>query len=267
MLSPTECKDLNMNRTECEVVRPYHDLSDLGRYFLSPTPSKFLIYSTRNTIPDIKKFPHIEAHLHRFKPIMERRRETLKGSNQWWHLHWPREPQLWITPKIISMQMASRPSFAIADTECYTSFSTNVVVPKNNNEVIRYALLGLLNSKVIWYWLSQVAKKRGVGLEINGHTLQDIPVPKSLDPGLPEIVEIAELARERTEMEIALRGARLSSQQVVSERQRMSLIEARIDGCALRLYDLSEADLSSIEASLAGGEIQKRGRRRRQPGA
>jgi hypothetical protein len=146
--------------------------------------------------------------------------------------------------------------------ECYTSFSTNVVVPKDNDQVIRYALLGLLNSKVIWYWLSQVAKRRGVGLEINGHTLQDIPVPRSLDPELPEMAEIAELAGERTEMEITLRGGGLSSQQVVSERQRMSLIEARIDGCAARLYGLSGADLSAIEASLAGGEVQKRGRRR-----
>jgi hypothetical protein len=263
-LSPVEYKDLNMTRTECTIVRPYHDLSDLDRYFVSLAPSKFIIYSTRDTVPDIKKFPHIEAHLRKFKPIMDRRRETSKGSNQWWHLHWPRELKLWTTPKIISVQMASRPTFATADMECYTSFSTNVVVPNDNEQVIRYALLGLLNSKVIWYWLCQVAKRRGVGLEINGHTLQDIPVPRSLDPKRPEIIEIAELARERTEMEITLRGGGLSSQQVASERQRISLIEARIDGCAARLYGLSEADLTAIEASLAGGEVQKCGGRRRQ---
>ena len=31
----------------------------------------------------------IAESIERFKPVMDARRETQKGSNKWWHLHWP----------------------------------------------------------------------------------------------------------------------------------------------------------------------------------
>ena len=118
-LRPTEVAGLRLPGEESGLLRPYHDLSDLGRYYLAPTPSLALIYSTRSTCPDIDAFPTIREHLAQFREIMDARRETLKSSNSWWHLHWPRDEQLWRAPKILSIQMARRPTFVPASKPVY----------------------------------------------------------------------------------------------------------------------------------------------------
>jgi hypothetical protein len=50
---------------------------------------------------------------------MRARRETKNGSNKWWHLHWPREQALWISAKVVCLQMAERPSFVTGHNPVY----------------------------------------------------------------------------------------------------------------------------------------------------
>ncbi|MBU1733661.1 MAG: N-6 DNA methylase, partial [Verrucomicrobia bacterium] len=84
-LRPDELEKLRLPSNENKLVHPYHDLRDLGRYYLASEPSLFLIYSTRNTCPDIRKHLTLYEHLLQFKPIMQERRETKNGANSWWH--------------------------------------------------------------------------------------------------------------------------------------------------------------------------------------
>src|SRR5205823_1721803 len=83
-LTKDELARLRLGANERSLLRPYHDLRDLGRYYLATDPSLTLIYSTKRTCADISRYPKLCAHLERFRPIMEGRRETLKGSNDWW---------------------------------------------------------------------------------------------------------------------------------------------------------------------------------------
>jgi adenine-specific DNA-methyltransferase len=174
-LRPEELRALALPRKEHAMLRPYHDLQDIGRYRLSQ-PSLSLIYSTPTTCPDIADYPGIRAHLFRFRPIMDARRETKKHSNCWWHLHWPRDEKLWTSPKILSLQMADRPAFVPAEEAVYVPFSVNVFIPfKSTREHLNY-IAALLNSRLLWEWYRHRAKLRGAGLEINGHVLGSTPV-------------------------------------------------------------------------------------------
>ena len=80
LLSVQKNLHLDLSAKERSLLRPYHDLKDIGRYRLT-TASLWLIYSTRYTCPDITDYPKLQRHLSRFKPIMEQRRETL-GEEQ-----------------------------------------------------------------------------------------------------------------------------------------------------------------------------------------
>jgi len=125
-LSHEELNHLSLPDDEASLIRPYHDLCDIDRYWLAEHPSLRLIYSSRYTCSSIDNYPILRNHLEKFRIIMEARRETKKGSNSWWHLHWPRDETIWKSPKIVSVQMGKRPIFVSATEPVYVSFSVNV---------------------------------------------------------------------------------------------------------------------------------------------
>ncbi|MFH1919823.1 MAG: N-6 DNA methylase, partial [Planctomycetota bacterium] len=145
--TPAEVDRLNLSERETRLVHPYHDLCDLGRYFLAQSPSRRLIYSTRQTWPEVDRHPRLRDHLGRYRPIMEARRETRRGARPWWQLHWPREESLWRSAKIVSVQMAARPAFVAATEPVYVPFSANVFVPQPGVREHLYYLTAVLNSR------------------------------------------------------------------------------------------------------------------------
>lgn len=235
MISDQEKSSLNLSETELSIVKPYHDLKDIARYYVNPEVHQHIIYSTKNTVPNINAMPSIKRHLSRFRPIMDARRETANGSNRWWHLHWPREEALWKAPKIIALQMASRPSFALAEQELYCSFSTNLIVPKVGGWEFRAKLLGILNSSWVARWLANHAKRRGVALEINGNVLRLIPLPPSCTEETPLGDDLVRLVRARVSSETACREARTDNSRVAFGRQ-ISHIDEQIDLLVERMY-------------------------------
>ena len=188
-----ELEELGLSSKEEELIRPYHDLCDIDRYYIESKPSHYLIYSTKTTCPDIKKYPLLMSHLSKYKKIMDRRRETLKGSNNWWHLHWPRDEKVWNSPKIISIQMSKRPVFMFSYSPVFVPFSINVFVPNEDKIPLEY-YVAVLNSKLLWYWFIHNAKKRGVGLEINGNVLDRAPIKIPENSGV--VITIKKLVSE-----------------------------------------------------------------------
>lgn len=175
-LQPAEIQRLQLSDGESQLIRPYHDLCDLDRFWTASQPSRRLVYSTKKTCPSIDNYPALRAHLQRFRAILDARRETAAGSNQWWHLHWPRDERVWMSPKLVALQMAPRPSLAPAFEPIYVTFSANVFVPSPDvREDLRY-LCGLLNSRILWAWFEHHGKHRGVGLELNGNVLAQVPI-------------------------------------------------------------------------------------------
>ncbi len=246
-LSSEELESLQLPAGEQHLVRPYHDLCDLGRYDRIDDPSLHLIYSTRDTWPELEAFPVLAAHLARFRPIMEARRETRKGVRSWWHLHWPREARIWEQPKLIALQMAPRPSFVPAPQPTYTSFSTNVFLPGEGvGEHLNY-FAALLNSQLLWKWFRHHAKRRGVGLEINGHVLARAPI-RRIDFSSPEETRIHDRLVEFVDqmLDLASRQRGLTQPQVEAERREL---DQRIDREVHGLYDLSDDDIATIEAA------------------
>ena len=247
VLTAEELAGLGLSDREMEVVRPYHGLRDLGRYFLARLPSRALVYSTAQTWPTASRYPTLGAHLERFRPIMEARRETRRGVRPWWQLHWPREAGLWESAKIVSVQMARRPAFVAAEGPVYVSFSANVFVPGPDvGEHLNY-VAALLNSRLLWKWYEHHAKRRGVGLEINGHVLGQTPIrtidfssptEKACHDRLVRLVDrVVGLNRELREVVEGARGA---------IEERIGELDREIDAVVYGLYGVSEAEMGVV---------------------
>ncbi len=239
-LRPDEVERLNLSEGEKRLLRPYHDLADLGRYRLAAEASRVLIYSTRETCPAIEEYPLLEAHLSRFRPIMEARRETRRGARAWWQLHWPRDEALWRSPKLIALQMAARPAFVPAGRAAYVPFSANVFVPSDSaGEHLNY-FAALLNSRLMWRWYEHRAKRRGVGLEINGHVLARTPI-RTIDFSLPVERRAHDRLVELVDSMLALRARPADG-----DLREIEPLDRRIDRLVCELYGVSDQLLRTV---------------------
>jgi len=171
-----EILEKNLDDLVGRLIFPYHTTAEISEYNLNPDPPYYIVYSTRETIPDINLFPNLRRHLEPYIKKLLNRREVQKNSRGWWHLHWSREDSIWKTPKVISVNMGTKPPFAYSKLPTYTPFSTNLIIPLNKLYSIEF-LTAVLNSPSAFAWFQQNAKRRGAGLEINGNHLNRFPLP------------------------------------------------------------------------------------------
>jgi adenine-specific DNA-methyltransferase len=253
VLSEAEFHALHLSASERRLARRYHDLGALGRYWASQRPSRYLLYLTRDTCPDITKHPRLHQHLLRFKPLLEERRETQSGARAWWQLHWPREPELWTQPKLLAIQMAERPSFAFVPGESYAPFSVNAFVPRPGTRLSPYYLLGVLNSRLLWKWFLHRAKRRGIGLDINGHVLREAPIRRIDFDNAYEAEQherICALAQRISQLHQPLEGA--ASRQHGLLQHQVEKVERQLDIAIYDLYGLDESQRATVDAQTRG---------------
>ncbi len=250
-----ELSQLALSETERSLLRPYYDLCDLGRYYLAEQPSLHLIYSTSRTWPTLEQCPVLAAHLARFRPILDGRRETRHGVRAWWQLHWPREEALWEADKVLSVQMGSRPAFVPTTGPAYVPFSVNVFVPDKGVREHLYYFAAMLNSRLIWKWFQHHAKRRGAGLEINVRVLAQTPIHRIDFGNATESDSHAQLVHLVGQMLAARRALQTASNAAVadSRRNRLASLDAEIDQIVSRLYGLSRDEIRLLTRSTPPG--------------
>lgn len=203
VLSSEELARLELTPAELELVRPYYQAVEITKSWQVPPAQQWLLYLTRQTVPDISVLPQLQRHLVRFRALLERRREARQGKIAWWHLHWPRESRLFERPRILALQMVRDPRFAYVERPTYVGFSVNLIVDRadlSDNgttcELSLPALEAILNSKFAADWFDAHAKRRGVNLDITGSTLKRFPLPEVKGSACAELVELARQQRQ-----------------------------------------------------------------------
>lgn len=178
VLSRAEIDSLRLCAAERGLLRPYFTPQEIPRYHAPGPPVAWLLYLSHKTAPHIEAFPQIARHLARFHELLSARREVRSGRIAWWHLHWPREERLFVSPRILAVQMGRTPRFALAVEPTFVGFSTNLILPRVQSTLSLPVLVALLNSSLATAWFEAHAKKRGVHLEISGHLLRRFPLPE-----------------------------------------------------------------------------------------
>lgn len=232
VLRRAEVDRLNLSSDERALLRPYYDTSDVERYRLGPEPTHHVLYLTRTTAPTLDGLPQIAAHLERFRPILERRREARAGKIAWWHLHWPRAEEIFIRPRILAVQMGKRPQFVFAARPTFVGFSINLILAKHEDGFALPVLAGILNSELARTWFERHAKRRGVHLEINAHVLRQFPLP-GRDEAFERKIEVLVTRRQ---------------EDAIDEAKARGL-DDEINRCVIALYERAARRLDSPTSS------------------
>ena len=203
VLTESEAESLRLSARERSLLRPYYALSTVERFRLTPQPSHWLLYLTKQTASTLDELPRIASHLERYRSALERRREVVSGAMAWWHLHWPREERLFTAPRVLCVQMGHTPRFVCAERPTFVGFSQHVIVGRTQTHANKppepgspslAALSAILNSSPARAWFEAHAKRRGANLDISGSVLKQFPLPNRRCPDLD--VQLDRLARE-----------------------------------------------------------------------
>ncbi|GHV23605.1 hypothetical protein FACS189494_11670 [Spirochaetia bacterium] len=231
VINTVEKTNLKLAQKEDSIVKPYYTTEQLKTYYGDTNNSHWVIYSDLSVRQNISKYPNIKKHLDKYKKI-------ITSDFAPYGLHRAREQKFFEGEKIISLRKTPYPRFTYNDFPCYVSQSYYVLKPQNIN--LKY-LLGILNSRLMYFWLYNRGKKQGEQLQVDKEPLLDIPVFVGTDAQQKELIDLVDkmLMLLKQEHETADTDSKNIIQRTIKAAQKM------IDKAVYGLYrlDIDEVDI------------------------
>ena len=227
VLSQKEKEQIPFTQKELDLIKPSYTTKELGRYYGNSTNQEWVIYTDSSFKNEnrIEAYRNIKAHLDQF-------REVITSDNKPYGLHRARNPYFFQGEKIISVRKCARPTFTYAEFDSYVSATFYVIKTERMNQ--KY-LTGLLNSRLIAFWLKHKGKMQGTNYQIDKQPLLAIPL---ISPPSEEQVPIATLV-----------GQILAAKHTDPEADT-SALEDEIDKLVYELYNLTEDEIAIVEGSV-----------------
>jgi len=227
VLSNEEKNNIPFTEKELELIKPYYTSKELRKYYGNRKNSEWIIYTdSRFKNPEaIKPYPNIKKHLDKFQKV-------ITSDNKPYGLHRARDERFFKGEKIIALRKCVEPTFTYTDFDCYVSAAFYVI--KTNRFNMKY-LTGLLNSKLIAFWLKNKGKMQGNNYQIDKEPLLNIPIPPLAPQNQPIANQIVQFV-----------------DQILSAKKQnpdadTSNLEHQIDQLAYKLYDLKEEEIKIID--------------------
>ncbi|MDX4035938.1 Eco57I restriction-modification methylase domain-containing protein [Aliarcobacter skirrowii] len=165
----TKIELLNEDNNSEKIIKPFLIGKDIQRYKNSKI-DKWLLY-----IPwDIKidEYPAIYKYLEKFKTNLENRPEVKQGRYPWYALsrYGSKYVDDFEKSKIIYLVFQVSPAFTMNKNNAYCNNAT-FIFPKED-----YFLLGILNSKLGWFLISNICTKIQGGYQLIYDYFKKIPI-------------------------------------------------------------------------------------------
>ena len=236
VLTEEEKDALMLDSKELSLVKPYYTSDNVDRYIVYPTNYYWAIYtdSKYKHRDSLKDYPKIKAHLDRFLSIMT-------SDNKPYGLHRAREERFFTKEKIVVLRKCvEHPVFSYCNFDCYLSQSFNMIQTDRAN--MKY-LTGLLNSRLIEFWLKNKGKMQGANYQLDKEPLMQIPIV------VPER-ETQDVISNLVDYIVLLKSYKKALSDLVSNDFIDDYFERIIDGCVYEIYfphHMLERHLNIIE--------------------
>jgi adenine-specific DNA-methyltransferase len=181
-LKTQEKENLNLSSQELELMKPFYTTDQLGRYVAEPQNDLWVIYTKSDIKDKIENFPNIKQHLERFTQI-------ITSDYKPYGLHRARDERFFVGDKIISLRKCIEPTFSFVDFDCYVSQTYYVIKTKRVN--LKF-LIGVLNSKIVAFWLRYKGKMQGDLYQVDKEPLLNIPIPTATIEQQTQIAELVD---------------------------------------------------------------------------
>ena len=227
VLTDSEKLSLHLASNEESLIKPFYTSTEIMRYWTYRKNHLWIIYTTSKYKEEnsLDEYPNIKRHLDLVK-------KAITSDNKPYGLHRAREERFFKGEKIISLRKCvGKPCFSYNNYDCYVPAMYYVI--KTSRWDMK-CLTGLLNSKVIAFWLRNKGKMQGENYQIDKEPLVNIPLPIINEA---EQKPIANVVEEIIKFKTANPSADTSS------------LESEIDRLVYQLYGLTEEEIKIVEQS------------------
>ena len=169
-----------------EIIHPILH-GDNVRKYRNEFKEEYIILTKIGT--DIKKYPEVFKHLSLYQKQLEIRQDQ---GEHWWELRSCAYYDSFLKPKIIYPDIALESRFSFDEENYYTN-ATAFIIPKND----KY-LLALLNSSLIWFYLTKICpvigdiNKRG-RLRLKTVYLNGLPIVNATPKDQKPFIRLADI--------------------------------------------------------------------------
>jgi len=248
----TRQKLINEDPSSNAIILPYLAGKDIKRY-QPVSEGRYIIFTKRGI--DIRQYPAIENYLKQFKPQLMPKPADWQGGE--WHGRKP-GPYQWYEiqdtvdyypefekPKIIYVKFQIKPSFTFDEGVHYPNGAIFSIAKKD------LYLLGILNSKIGWFLISNYCTKIQGGYQLIFQYLGKIPIrtinfsdpsDKARHDKMVALVErMLALHKKRAEVKIDHEKNLIEGQIEATDKQ--------IDALVYELYGLTEEEIRIVEGA------------------
>lgn len=228
-------KDKNVfsKNEQCFIKEYYTGLS--GKFYSSFT-DKYLIYlSNKNYSGNLDDLPNLKQHFQKYKEILKESKIKYKTPNKpYFYLHREREEKFFKKgeEKIISQVRCIEPIFVYSNENFYGSRALFFIQTCRIN--LKY-LTGVLNSKLIAFWLKHKGKIQGNLFKIDKEPLLNIPIVNINSKNEKLADELINLVDEILKAKEQDKNANTQE------------LENKINSLVYKLYNLTEDEIKIIE--------------------
>lgn len=231
VINKFELDSLNLSQGEYDFIKPYYTTKEICRYNVSPHNNYWIIY-TDSSFKDTRKindYPNLKRHLDKFASIMT-------SVNKPYGLHRSREQFIFENEKILVVRKCNKPCFSYVGFDSFVSRA--YIIIKTNRFNNKY-LTGLLNSKLVAYWLKNKGKIQGDNYQVDKEPILGIPI---YVPNSNEDINIAKIVDSITNI--------INSDDYADNIQKQETVkeyENQIDIMVYKLYDLTDDEIKIVE--------------------
>lgn len=222
-LTKEDVESIPLNNEEINFIKPYYNSSkNVHRYYINKT-DLVIIYtnSSYKNLHSLDAYPNLKEHLDRFQNI-------ITSDNKPYGLHRAREERFFLNEKVIVLRKCSeRPLFAFAYANTYFSATFNII---QTDRVDMKYLTGLLNSKLIEFWLRNKGKMQGSNFQLDKEPLLQIPIAvpsREMQSLIAKLVDCIILINNVQDVRI---------NKFFSNKYLAKMFELLIDGCVYEIY-------------------------------
>ncbi len=183
ILTDTQKKSLPLTPAEQQKLKPFFKNSDIFPYTPRTAPRLWLIdfFYPNDRGLDIKKYPHLRAHLTQYKEKLLARKQNNNGidkqlaQGKFWFASVRRKLNF-EGEKLVLPQRARRVVAAYSGGPWYASSDVYFITSPKPPYTL-WTILGLLNAAPYLTWLQAHGKRKGELLELYSAPLKQLPVP------------------------------------------------------------------------------------------
>ena len=233
------------SKEEREYLKPFFTSTNRYTFIKSNT---YIFYLSQKNFDNksIENYPNIKNHFEPFKEELKEAKNKYRTPDKpYYFLHRERDEKFFQKgSKIVGATRTSRPGFLYTEEEYYGSRAMNFI--KTDRINLRY-LTGILNSRLVYFWLKNKGKQLGDLLQIDKGPLLSIPLIKSNEKKENIISQLVE-KNIKLNQELHKLDPILDQEDYGRKKQEILLVDGEIDEDVYKLYDLNPEEIEIIES-------------------